>query len=257
MSTTPARQPAGVPVGGQFAAKSNPECSLDLSADTGAMDRYHLRVSDAVSLGSLVDAVVHNRKVARVEADGGITVGTARSVGTATGGLADENDDIRDCYMRVTGDDGFERFWRVRELAAETETGHFVSNYHSPNTERPAPVSNSAPLAEDEVRAILNDSSRSPSERVAMLQQALGDPVDAYEPPSVEYSAAAFRQHFEDNEEMESVLNGLTDDEIDGVAEEYLSSAEADVVWDTYDRAARRMIQQALAEREPKTEVHT
>jgi hypothetical protein len=30
MSTTPARQPAGVPTGGQFAAKSNPECDVDL-----------------------------------------------------------------------------------------------------------------------------------------------------------------------------------------------------------------------------------
>jgi len=30
MSTTPARQPAGAPTGGQFAAKSNPECDVDL-----------------------------------------------------------------------------------------------------------------------------------------------------------------------------------------------------------------------------------
>jgi hypothetical protein len=33
VSTTPARQPAGVPTGGQFAAKSNPECSLDLGPE--------------------------------------------------------------------------------------------------------------------------------------------------------------------------------------------------------------------------------
>jgi hypothetical protein len=30
MSTNPTRQPAGVPTGGQLAAKSNPECVLDL-----------------------------------------------------------------------------------------------------------------------------------------------------------------------------------------------------------------------------------
>lgn len=250
MSTTPARQPAGVPVGGQFAAKSNPECDLDLDfpTDTEIMDRYRLRVSDAVSIGSLIDAVAQNRTVARVEADGTITVGTARNICTTTGGFADEVDDIRDCYMRVAGDDGVERLWRVRELATETETGHFSPNWRPP-AERTGLVSTSAPLAEEEVRAILNDATRSPSARVASLQRAFGDPVDAYEPPSVEYSAAAFRQHFEDDPEMESVLNGLTDDEIDGVAEEYLSSEEADVVWDTYNRAARRMIQQALAER--------
>ncbi|MDA8359046.1 MAG: hypothetical protein M0Z95_22720 [Actinomycetota bacterium] len=32
MSTTPTRQPAGVPTGGQFAARSNPECEIDLGA---------------------------------------------------------------------------------------------------------------------------------------------------------------------------------------------------------------------------------
>jgi len=248
MSTTPSRQPAGVPIGGQFAAKSNPECDVELSADT-TMDRYHLRVSDAANLGSLVDAVAQNRTVARVE-DGNIVVGRARSVGTATGGFADENDDIRDCYMRVTGDDGLERFWRVRDLAAEIDTGHFSPNYAPPYAEQPGLVSTSTALPEEEIRAILNDSSLSPSARVASLQRVFGDPIDAYEPPSVEYSAAAFRQHFEDDP-MESVLRGLTDDEIDDIAEEYLSSAEADVVWDTYDRAARRMIQQALADREP------
>jgi len=33
MSANPARQPAGVPIGGQFAAKSNPECDVDLMDD--------------------------------------------------------------------------------------------------------------------------------------------------------------------------------------------------------------------------------
>lgn len=41
MSTTPARQPAGVPVGGQFAAKSNPECDVELSADEPSEREAH------------------------------------------------------------------------------------------------------------------------------------------------------------------------------------------------------------------------
>jgi antitoxin component YwqK of YwqJK toxin-antitoxin module len=41
MSATPTRQPAGVPTGGQFAAKSNPECDVDLAEmNTTVEHRY-------------------------------------------------------------------------------------------------------------------------------------------------------------------------------------------------------------------------
>jgi hypothetical protein len=39
MSATPARQPAGVPIGGQFASQSNPECDLDLGGSSLADQR--------------------------------------------------------------------------------------------------------------------------------------------------------------------------------------------------------------------------
>lgn len=41
MSATPARQPAGVPTGGQFAAKANPECGVELSDAEMTVERSH------------------------------------------------------------------------------------------------------------------------------------------------------------------------------------------------------------------------
>ncbi|MDA8342070.1 MAG: hypothetical protein M0007_07600 [Actinomycetota bacterium] len=48
MSTTPTRQPAGVPTGGQFAAKSNPECGVDLEPVT---PRWGPELDSAIQVG--------------------------------------------------------------------------------------------------------------------------------------------------------------------------------------------------------------
>ncbi len=86
-----------------------------------------LTISEAVDLGAIVSATNWSR-VARL-IDGHVHVGTARSIGDENGNFAGRNDDVRDCYLRVTLDTGFEAFWLVSELMGEVRSGYFVTNY--------------------------------------------------------------------------------------------------------------------------------
>jgi hypothetical protein len=51
--------------------------------------------------------------------------GTARSLGDENGNFA-RDEDIRDLYLRVTGDTGFEYFLPVRGLMEQVRAGEFV-----------------------------------------------------------------------------------------------------------------------------------
>src|SRR5487761_1539313 len=84
-----------------------------------------LSISDAVDLGVIVDSAVRTARVARL-LDGGLLVrGTARSIGDDCGNFAGRDDDVRDCFLRVTTDSGLEVFWSVAELIPEVSTGMF------------------------------------------------------------------------------------------------------------------------------------
>lgn len=87
-----------------------------------------LTFNDALSLNTVLDAPTGNRKVARVFPDGNVVYGEARSVGTDTG-MFDFDSDVRDQYLRVTSDMGFEHFWKVSDLMPEVGTGYFVVGY--------------------------------------------------------------------------------------------------------------------------------
>ncbi len=91
-----------------------------------------LTIGQAVDIGTVVNAAIYSQRVARYnEETGNVTSGTARSIGNAYGAFAGPTDDIRDCRLRVTTDQGFEVFWSVAELMEEVRSGYFVAPYHS------------------------------------------------------------------------------------------------------------------------------
>ena len=91
------------------------------------MTKDPLTVGQTVALSTLVEASIHYWHVARL-VDGNIIEGTARSIGDDRGNHAGPEDDIRDCYLRVTTTWGFEAFWPVAELIPEVGS-YFIAPY--------------------------------------------------------------------------------------------------------------------------------
>lgn len=89
-----------------------------------------LTANIATSLARIIEAAIRKSKVARVDEDGNVAVGIARSIGDDRGYFLKNTEDIRDAYLRVTLLSGFEAFWPIRELVPEEQTGLFVTNYH-------------------------------------------------------------------------------------------------------------------------------
>lgn len=92
--------------------------------ETFSLADYH-RVSP------ICEAAVHNSKVRRLIPDGengeGLIVsGIARSIGDQNGNFTHAPEDVRDCYLRVTTDKGWEVFWSVRTLMDQVAESTFV-----------------------------------------------------------------------------------------------------------------------------------
>jgi hypothetical protein len=86
-----------------------------------------LTIRQAVDLATICEAAIHSWHVARL-VDNNIIEGTARSIGDDRGYFAGPEDDIRDCYLRVTTRSGFEAFWPVAELVPEVGS-YFIAPY--------------------------------------------------------------------------------------------------------------------------------
>lgn len=86
-----------------------------------------LTVNDAIVLGDIMRAVQSGAKVARLTADG-VLRGDARSVGNKSGDNARSDDDVRNCYVRVSLTTGFDAYWSVGNLMAEYLEGEFIIN---------------------------------------------------------------------------------------------------------------------------------
>ena len=56
--------------------------------------------------------------------------------------------------------------------------------------------------------------------------------------PRISFSATALREHFEGDREIEPLLDGLTDAEIEAEADEFLASPAADDLWGAFHLAA-------------------
>ena len=87
-----------------------------------------LTVRDALDIAAICEAAIHNQRVAWLYGShGDVMHGIARSIGDQNGNLAGRDDDIRDCYLRVSAT--FEHFLPVGEVMAMIRTGEFVANY--------------------------------------------------------------------------------------------------------------------------------
>jgi hypothetical protein len=84
-----------------------------------------LTIRDVVALNVIISAAQGCKKVARLLEDGSPVFGIARSIGTENGAFITEGEDVRDAFLRVTTQAGWEVFWPVRELLALTKSGEF------------------------------------------------------------------------------------------------------------------------------------
>ncbi len=89
-----------------------------------------LTCSQARALAVIVKVARREGRVARVctTAFHGVVRGTARHIVTDTdrAGFPGADDDVRDCWLRVTTEGGFEAFWSITELVEQVQTGEFV-----------------------------------------------------------------------------------------------------------------------------------
>ncbi len=76
-----------------------------------------LTMREVEQLADVVTAVRRSRRVAwTLNGSGDVITGTARSVGDERGNFAGPDDDVRDCWMRITTDIGMEVFMPVSEV---------------------------------------------------------------------------------------------------------------------------------------------
>lgn len=87
-----------------------------------------LTIADVVALDVIVRAASTCAKVARL-VDGDVVYGHARSIGNVSGTFVQTGEDVRDAFLRVTTQGGFEAFWPVRDLMPQAATGEFVAPY--------------------------------------------------------------------------------------------------------------------------------
>jgi len=82
-------------------------------------------ISDVLCLSAVVGAAMRTARVARAYPDGNVVYGTARNIGDESGNYISVDADVRDAYLRVTLQSGFDAYWRVSALAAEVADGTF------------------------------------------------------------------------------------------------------------------------------------
>jgi hypothetical protein len=92
-----------------------------------------ITIHGALALAAIVETAVHGSRVAWLTgADGvaygtgDVAYGTARSIGDESGNFARDDQDIRDCHLRITTDRGFEWFPPVADVLRWYADGLFV-----------------------------------------------------------------------------------------------------------------------------------
>jgi hypothetical protein len=87
-----------------------------------------LTTADLVALAEIASAAQQSAKVTYLSENGDIVKGTARSfvVDPARPVFLSHNDDVRDAYLWITLDSGFETFPSVRHLMRLVFEGGFV-----------------------------------------------------------------------------------------------------------------------------------
>lgn len=85
-----------------------------------------LTIADAVKLAAVVDLCQRGARVARVDEEGDIHYGIARSIGNESGGFLRTDADVTGAFVRVTLRSGFEAFWPIAEIMRDYGNGTFV-----------------------------------------------------------------------------------------------------------------------------------
>lgn len=90
----------------------------------------NLNIDTAVTLGNLLRVAQGNQPVTRYIEDLDRTVsGTARAITRDNGVFLGRDDDVRDAFLWVTLDSGFEAFWPVADLLVDISNGDMALNY--------------------------------------------------------------------------------------------------------------------------------
>ena len=221
MSTAPtsrSRRPAGTPTGGQFApeAHAEPEVALDPDADPSDQSPGSRREVDAHGTVRWYDAdgKPHRDGGPAVEYADGTTFWYQHGEVHRDGGPAAEfPDGAKTWYQhgQLHRDDG---------PAIESPDGGEVYFVHG------------VEWAEPEFWAAV-------SARAERLKQQ----------PRISFSATALREHFEGDLEIEPLLDGLSDEQIEAAAHDFLASPDAADLWDAFHLAGCDIVRDAASRR--------
>ncbi len=88
-----------------------------------------LTLTDAVRLGSLLSAVQRNARVGWLDARDDVSTGTARAITDERGMFWTSGADVRDAYVWITTDKGFEDFRSVSNIMGAMERQEFILDY--------------------------------------------------------------------------------------------------------------------------------
>lgn len=88
-----------------------------------------LTTSEICALADIIRAAQAGKTVARVDDEGRVSVGTARSIGDDRGNFLRKDEDVRDGWLRVTLDTGFDAFWPMDVCLPAYIDGELVLDY--------------------------------------------------------------------------------------------------------------------------------
>lgn len=87
-----------------------------------------LNIREAVNLGIALSWTQRNARLQWVDDRGNLGEGIARCVGDMNGNFAGPDDDVRDCYMRITTTGGFEWFVPMSDVLDRIVAGTMVED---------------------------------------------------------------------------------------------------------------------------------
>jgi hypothetical protein len=92
-------------------------------------DRDPLTIADAVTLADVIRWCQENARLAWVDDRGDIAYGTARSIGDHYGAFLAGTRDVRDAFVRITTEDGWEWFPRMTDVMARHQAGTMLRDF--------------------------------------------------------------------------------------------------------------------------------
>ena len=89
-----------------------------------------LTITDACTLADVIRAAQGNQPLARLQDNGEVLGGTARAIcSSPSGGYLSGDQDVREGFLWVTTQSGWEQWWPIREVVALVQAGELALNY--------------------------------------------------------------------------------------------------------------------------------